>query len=328
MGQFNHQGVSEGRLIPSVLTGNPVAKGVQGWVSGSKASSGVAPNHTAGEVYRRKPQFVMCSPKFLDNKIKNNVFMDSGKKIDRERAMIQYARIKRLLTAFDVQVLEVPPIKGCQDQAYTANLFIAINPFIVLAKMSAPGRACEEAPGRRFFEGRGYTVIQPPYAFEGEADMKKWKDGVYFGGYGKFSDIKAFDWISKKTGCEVIPLEEVSDKSFHLDCSLFVIDEENFLVNREGISPKSFKELEKRANIIVTPPDHLGTGGTNLIRIPGNKKILISGMLFPEDPKYQKSIEWMHEFADKFGFSMVFVDIDTYDLSGADVSCCVGHLDF
>ena len=326
MGKLSYQDYRNGATIPSIITGSPKADTSIGTVLKS-ASSGIAPNHTAGELYRRKPQFVMCPPKYLSTRIPNNVFM-RGQKVDTARAMAQYARIKRLLTALDVSVLEIPPVKGAQDQHYTANVGIALNPFIVLAKMSAGGRTVEEKPARKFFESRGYTVVQPPYAFEGEADLKKWKEGVYFGGHGKFSDIKAHDWISKKTGVEIIPIRETSDSLYHLDCSLFVIDEHNFMVCRGGMDKESFKKLEKVANIIDVPSEVMSTGATNCVKIPGNKKIVLSGMFFPEEKLYQKSMEWMLNTMDKLGYSIIFCDIDEADKSGADISCTVMHLDF
>jgi len=322
MAKFTLQDYKNGSSIPSVLVGD---SSVASLIKGS--SSGIAPNHTAGELYKRKPQFVMCPPKYLSTRIPNNVFM-KNEKVDTERAMRQYTRIKRKITALDVQVLEIPPQKDCQDQHYTANIGIALNPFIVLAKFSADGRTQEEAPAKKFFEGRGYTVIQPPHPFEGEADLKKWQDGVYFGGHGKFSDWKAHEWIMKKTGVEIIPIRETSDSLYHLDCSLFVIDKENFMVCKGGMDRESFKRLEKVANIIVVPEDVMATGATNLVKIPGNKKIMLSGMFQPEFPNYRKGMEWMLTTMDKFGYSIIFCDIDEADKSGADISCMVMHLDF
>jgi len=109
---------------------------------------------------------------------------------------------------------------------------------------------------------------------------------------------------------------------------LFVLDEQNLLVNREGMDPESFKRLEKLANITVVPPDISATGCTNAVKIPGDKRILLSGMFFPEEKKYQKSMDWMNATFDKFNYTVLFMDIDECDKSGADISCCVMHLTF
>jgi N-dimethylarginine dimethylaminohydrolase len=250
-----------------------------------------------------------------------------GQKVDTERAMRQYTRIKRLIKSLGVRVIEIPPARGCQDQHFVANIGLAVNPFIFLANMSANGRTCEEAPARRFFEGMGYTVVQPPFAWEGEAETKFFHDKTYFAGYGKFSDIKAQEWIARKAGIEIVPIKMVSDDLYHCDCVIYVIDKENLLVCRDGLDSESFKRLEKLANVIVVPQDMQATGATNLIKIPG-KNILISGMFQPEYHTYRKSMEWMMTTFDKFDSTVLFMDIDEADKNGADCSCQVMHLTF
>lgn len=277
-------------------------------------------------------RFVMCRPAYLSTDIPNNVFMEDQPPItpaDRERAVRQFTHLTRYLREVGVTVLEIPPTEGAQDQTFTANIAVAVreSKTIVLANYKAPGRAIEEAPAREFFEQMGYRVIRPATKFEGEADFKRWKPGIFFGGHGKFTDRPTLDWISQQGHIQVIPLEETSDELYHLDCCLWVIDEEHFLVNRDGISPRSFRLLESLGEVIVVPTAYKDCGATNVVRVPG-KKLVVSGMQFPEVPAYQKAMEWMEEICDRFGLSVKFTNIDVTDRSGADVSCQVMHLDF
>lgn len=273
-------------------------------------------------------KFVMCRPEYLSTAIPNNIFMEQDKEpADVPRALNQYDRTAHIMEAFGVELFEMPPTKDCQDQLYTANIGISIDPYIVLAQYKAPGRACEVPPAKKFFEKMGYQCIQPTDFFEGEADLKLWKPGHYFGGYGLFSDKKAFDWISKKCGVKIMPVEEINPKSFHLDCSLLVIDEENFMVTKKGLSADSIKLLKKCGNVIFTPEGLETTGCTNGVLIP-EKRIYMSGAFNPEQKDYQKAMEWLLETMDKFDYTVVFTDVDTYNASGADLSCSVMHLTF
>ena len=319
MSRFSPQEFRNGSMIPSVLQGR-IDSSVSGLIKGTDS-----PAFGVGQ-YKRKPSFLMCPPKYLSTAIANNKFM-KGQKVNTERAMRQYTRIKRLITALGVKVIELPPTPGAQDQHFVANLGLSVDPFVFIAKMSADGRQIEEEPGCRFFEKMGYTVLQPPHFWEGEAETKYWKDKTYFGGYGKFSDWKAQEWISKKAGIEIIPMKMISDDLYHLDCCIHVIDPENFMVCRSGIDSESFKRLEKLANIIVVPKEMEATGATNLIRIP-DKNIVISGMFQPEYHQYRKSMEWMLTTMDKFNNSVIFADIDEADKNGADCSCQVMHITF
>jgi len=273
-----------------------------------------------------KQRFVMCPPKYLSTRIANNVWM-KNEKVDVARALKQWQRTVKIMTALGVDVRQIPPEKGCQDQTYVANIGIALKPYIVLANYKAAGRSCEVEPARKFFAQMGYPCIQPPYHFEGEADLKKWSDGIYIGGYGKFSDRRAFDWIAQKTGVKILPVREVSDELYHLDCSLMVIDENNFLVTEAGLDAAGLKLLNRLANVTVTPPDIASTGITNGVLIP-DKKIYMSGTFNPEQKEYRKAMEWLLTTMDKFGYTVVLCDCDEYDKSGADLSCTVMHLDF
>ena len=271
-------------------------------------------------------RFVMCPPQYLSTRIKNNVWM-SGEPVDVKRAMRQYRRIKNVITGFGVEVLEIPPVKGLQDQVYVANIGIAIDPYIILANYKAPGREGEVEPAREFFEGLGYECLVPPFHFEGEADLKKLNDTTYFGGHDQFTDIRAHRWIEEQTGVHIIPVREVSEELYHLDCSLFVIDAQNVLVTKAGLDRASRKTVELYANVIETPSDIASTGITNGVQIP-SKKIYLSGTFNPEMPEYRKGMEWLNDTFDKFGWTPLFMDCDEYDKSGADLSCTVMHLDF
>ena len=271
-------------------------------------------------------RLVMCPPAYLSTKIKNNVFMD-GAPVDVDRALEQYARIKHVVEAFGTEVLEIPPKAGLQDQTYVANIAVAIKPYVFLANYKAPGRPGEVPVAQAFFESLGYETRQPPYHFEGEADLKHFKGNLYIGGVGQFSDVRAFQWMEAQTDCLILPVEEVSEELYHLDCSLFVLDDDHLLITGKGLSPRSVKTLERVADLVFTPAGIEPTGITNGLKIPG-KGIYLSGAFNPEDKSYRKAMEWLLMTLDDFGYVPIFLDCDEADKSGADLSCMFMHLDF
>jgi N-dimethylarginine dimethylaminohydrolase len=271
-------------------------------------------------------RFVMCPPEFLSTRIKNNVWMKAGK-INKERAMSQYRRIKNVVEALGTDVLEITPVPAAQDQVFCANVAVSIEPYVVLANYKAAGRDVEVAPARSFFRKHGYETIQPPYDFEGEAELKRIREDLYFGGYGQFTDMKALEWIADTCEIEIIPIKETNDKLYHLDCSILMVDEQNAIVVKEGIDAASFKAIESIVNVIVAPSDIAVTGCTNAVLIR-NKNICLSGTFQPEWKEYAKAMEWMNATFDQFGYTCVFLDVDEFEPSGADLSCCIMHLTF
>lgn len=252
--------------------------------------------------------------------------MNPKEKADVPRALRQWDSIAHILEGFGVEIFEIPPMKGCQDQIYTANIATDIKGTIVLANFSSPGRSCEVEPARQFFTKLGYRCIQPPFAQEAEADLKKWKDGVYFGGWGISSNKESYPWIEQQTGVKIITVHEVDEGLFHLDCSLLVVDENNFLITKKGLDPESVKVIQKCGNVIFTPEGIETTGITNGILIP-EKRIYISGCFQQEDKDYRQGSEWLMETMDRFGYTVVFVDCDSYNISGADCSCTAMRLE-
>lgn len=272
-------------------------------------------------------RLVMCPPSYLASRIPNNVWMQRGKPVDRELAMAQWRRVKNVLEAMDIEVLEIAPVKDGQDQCFVANIAVAIDPYIVLANYKAPGREVEVPPARAFFRKHGYECIQPPYHFEGEAELKHLRDDLYFGGWGLFTDIKALQWIADTCEVEIIPIHEVNPKLYHLDCSILVMDEQNVIVTSQGIDKPSLAAIEKVANVIVTPPEVATTGVTNSVLLR-SKNICLSGTFQPEQKEYTKAMEWMNTTLDRFGYTCIFLDVDSFEANAADISCCVMHLTF
>lgn len=306
----------------------------------SKTASRVDPQNPAGadrNHYVQQPEelelphskFLVCKPEYLSTKIANNVFMegDNHEEPDVPRACNQWDRSAHIMEAFGAELFEIPPTKGCQDQAFTANIGIAIEPYFILSNFKAPGRACEIDPAKKFLVDLGYNCIQSPYKWEGIADLKKWKDGHYFGGFGLFSTKEAYRWIEEKTGVKIIDMHMIDPAIYHEDCVLLVVDEENFLVTKKGFDKESIKKLEKCGNIIFTPEGIETTGITNGIPIV-EKGVYLSGAFQQEQKDYRRASEWLLETMDGLGYTVVFIDCDAYGPSGADASCTVCSLDF
>lgn len=287
---------------------------------------GVDSANPAAQDGEDKVRFVMCPPKYLSTRIPNNKFME-GQKIDVPRAMAQFTRAVRVIESLGTEVLQIPPVKEAQDQVYTANIGISIDPYIILSKYKSPGRQVEVKPAREFFEKMGYECLESPYFWEGRADTIKFKDGIYIGGIGQSSDPEAYQWIEDTTGVRIVQIRETDLGLFHCDCVVFKIDDENLLVNIEGTDAKGLRRLERLANVIEVPKGLAETGITNAVKIP-NQPIVLSGTFKPETPKHREAMDALNLLFDKFGMTVVLLDCDEFDKSGADLSCCVMDLDF
>ena len=278
-------------------------------------------------------------PCFVDTKIKNNIWMKKGKgkevEIDHEQFMGEWYNFYRLVSA-DALVYLLPPTKGLQDQVYV-NCFaylphIKDKDIIILANFTAPGRAGEEAVAGKFLTDMGYQCIKSPFKFEAEPELKWLRDNIYFGGWGQRSDIRAHQWIEKKFGAKVITIQEKDEFCYHLDCNLFVLDEQNVMACTEVIEKATMKEIEAVANVYPVTSKQCYEDICNIVRV-GDLLIAASGLQFmkSDDPLYKlqkDKNDRLEKIAYGLGLEVMFLQMDENAKSGAATSCLVGHLNY
>lgn len=300
--------------------------------NGQKASA-ITPSQSAF------PVFALCQPLFVDNKIKNNIWMKQAngeeKEMDKEEFMGEWYNLYNAL-AFNSVIYLIPPRKGLQDQTYV-NCAAYLphrgkENIIVLSNFTAPGRAGEEIVAGRLFTDLGYKVIKCPYKFEGEPELKYVKDNIYIGGYGPRTEIAALKWIEKKFDAEIIPVQETDPHLYHLDCSVFRIDSGNMIVCADLIDDKALDKIEAVTNIHEISKDDAHAGATNSVRA---KDFILNAsslkFMKRKDPKYSEEVHKntrLEEICNKLGLEVVFIEMSECAKSGAALSCFTMHLNY
>jgi N-dimethylarginine dimethylaminohydrolase len=283
------------------------------------------------------PVFVMCQPCYVETDIANNIWMKDAKKkgeidIDRERMIGEWWNFYRIVAA-DSLVYLLPPTDGLQDQTYV-NSFVYLphikEPTIVLSNFTAEGRAGEEVVADKFLTSMGYKCVKPPYKFEGFPELKWLRDNIYFGGWGQRTEIEFYDWFEAKYGAKVIRIQEKDEYCYHLDCNLFVIDNENVIACNETIDKETWKEIEKVANVFPVTDDDCYEDICNIVRVQ-ELLVVASDIQFlkKSDPLYQLQLHKnnrLEEICGKMGLEMCLLQMSENAKSGAATSCLVTPL--
>ncbi len=283
------------------------------------------------------PVFVVCPPMYVDTKIKNNIWMKTNKgkdvEIDKEQFMGEWLRFYQLL-ASNSYVLSLPAKRGLQDQTYV-NCFVYLphikdRDIIVLSNFTAEGRAGEEVVAGDMLSKLGYKCIKAPFKFEGEPELKYLRDDIYFGGYGFRSDARTHSWIEKTFHCRVIKIKEHDEFCYHLDCNLFVLNDQNVMCCTSAVDKSAVKEIEKVANVFPVTKEDCYEDICNIVRV-GDLIICASGIQFMKstDPLYnlqKKKNEKLQKIANGLGLEVIFLQMDENAKSGAATSCLVGTL--
>jgi N-dimethylarginine dimethylaminohydrolase len=280
------------------------------------------------------PVFVLCQPCFVSDDVENNVWMKNpenkkdAEPIDVEKFMAEWYNFYNLLAANSLVYL-LPPTDGLQDQVYV-NSFVYLphvtkKDTIILSNFTAEGRAGEETVAGQFLKSMGYSCIKPPFKFEGFPELKWLRENIYFGGYGFRTDIRFHHWFEKNYDAKVIKIKEKDEFCYHLDCNLFVLDDQNVIACDEIIDKNTLKEIEKVANIFPVTDDDVYEDACNIVRVDG-MLIAASSIQFikKSDPLFEKQKhknDRLEKICDEMGLELIIISLDEQAKSGAATSC-------
>jgi N-dimethylarginine dimethylaminohydrolase len=164
-------------------------------------------------------RLLVCPPDFFGIAYEINPWMRLSNRVDHERAVRQWHELMRIFEEDLGTVLErMTPVAGLPDLVFTANAGIVVGHTALVSHFRYPERQREEAYFEDWFREHGYEVMtgDKEVFFEGAGDLLGFQD-CWFGGYRQRSDIRAFPHLSERFHREVIPLELVDSRFYHLD---------------------------------------------------------------------------------------------------------------
>jgi N-dimethylarginine dimethylaminohydrolase len=282
--------------------------------------------------------YVMNFPFSLSTSDPNNIWMqeltNEELAINRPKAYKQFMDLYNFVAGGSLTYL-LPSEGNFQDQVYVANLGIYLphitdENHIILSNFTSDPRKGEEQVGEKFFNQMGYKTAISPYKWEGEADLKFLYDNVYIGGYDIRSDIKTYEWMEENYGMNIIKLEMVDEYLYHLDCSVFALNQDQTLICTELYEESELKMLEKHTEIIdIDVEDALG-GLTNSVRM-GNMILCASNISeMKKTHEYyageKHKLETLEKICGDAGMEPVIFNLSEFMKSGAMLSCMMMHL--
>ena len=282
--------------------------------------------------------FVMNFPFSLSTSDPNNIWMqeltDDELAINKPKAYKQFMDLYNFVAGGAVVNL-LPSEGNFQDQVYVANLGIYLphikdENHIILSNFTSDPRKGEELVGEKYFNQMGYKTAISPHKWEGEADLKYLYGNKYIGGYGIRSDIKAYEWMEEQYGMDILKLEMVDEYLYHLDCSIFALNNNQTLVCTELFEEEELIEMEKYTEIIDIDIDDAFCGLTNSVRM-GNMILCASNIAeLKKSHEYYEGevhkIKTLEKICGDAGMEPVIFNLSEYMKSGAMLSCMMMHL--
>lgn len=233
---------------------------------------------SSSAVDAKSAHLLMCAPTAYGLDYVINPWMSLDNPPDKQLAAEQWQNLYRLLTEnLGATVELVPQADNAPDMVFTANAGLTRKENCVLARFRHPQRQVEEPHFAAWFAANGYAVQTLPQsvAFEGEGDALFAGDTL-LAGYLKRSDIRAHALLADLLGTEVLSLELVDDRWYHLDTCLFPLDEQTVVAYPGAFDAYALTVLRHRFTVIEVGIQEALRFACNAVRV-GNHIVLPSG---------------------------------------------------
>lgn len=172
------------------------------------------------EVNRRAaaPHILMCPPEYFGVEYEINPWMNRERKVDHGLATKQWERLVDILKSLGCVVDLVDPQPGLPDLVFTANAAMMFQHQAILSRFRHEQRQGEEAFFQASLARLGFDIVKLPagHFFEGAGDALLCGETL-LGGYRIRSTAESLQEVASLIDREVIPLELVDDRFYHLD---------------------------------------------------------------------------------------------------------------
>jgi N-dimethylarginine dimethylaminohydrolase len=160
----------------------------------------------------------MCPPDHFAIEYEINPWMNVRVGSDDDLARRQWSNLRQVLESLGVEIDLIEPIAGLPDLVFTANAGLVYQDQFISSRFRYGVRQGEAPYFQSWASSRGFQVVELPngYNFEGAGDALFCGDTL-IGGYRFRSDARSHQWLGEHLGVEVLPLELIDPRFYHLD---------------------------------------------------------------------------------------------------------------
>lgn len=209
--------------------------------------------------------YLLCRPEHFTVSYEINPWMDKTRHTDAALAVRQWQVLHDTYVEWGHRVELIDPAPGLPDMVFAANGATVVDGLVYSARFRYPERADEAPLYQKWFADRGYVTQTAVEINEGEGDILLVGD-VLLAGTGFRTDTAAHRELAAFTGREVLTLELVDPRFYHLDTALAVLDprpgQEEIAYYPPAFSPASQALLAERYpdSVVATEADAVALG--------------------------------------------------------------------
>lgn len=167
---------------------------------------------------RSSATILMCPPQFFGVEYEINPWMNRERQVDHQLATKQWESLFGILKSLGATIELVDPQPGLPDLVFTANAAMMSGQRAILSRFRHEQRQGEEQHFRARLRQLSLEVIELPDGcfFEGAGDALFCGETL-FGGYRIRSTARSLQEVARLIDRQVIPLELIDSRFYHLD---------------------------------------------------------------------------------------------------------------
>ena len=165
-----------------------------------------------------QPRILMCPPDYYGIEYEINPWMNRQVGSDPSVALGQWRALRETLESLGAVIETVDPVQGLPDLVFTANAGLVFRDTFVPARFRHGVRQGESPHFEQWARSHGFRLLTLPegYNHEGAGDALFCGDSL-FAGYRFRSDVRSHQWVADRLGVEVLPMELVDPRYYHID---------------------------------------------------------------------------------------------------------------
>jgi N-dimethylarginine dimethylaminohydrolase len=254
--------------------------------------------------------YLMCAPTYFDVTYAINPWMSLDSAADAQLAEQQWNELRAAYLELGHQVDLITPQPGLPDMVFAANGGLVVDGQALGASFTHLERQPEGPAYLEWFASAGLRSVHSPIEVnEGEGDLLTVGD-VILAGTGFRTTPAAHAEVARIFGREVVSLELVDPRFYHLDTALTVLDERTIAYYPAAFSAASRQELRRRyPDAILASEADAAVLGLNAVSDGFNVVLTKHASQFTEDLRER-------------GFNPIGVDLSELLKAGGGVKCC------
>jgi arginine dihydrolase len=276
------------------------------------------------------PRFLMVEPSHFSVSYVINPWMQPDRwQADFSRnirsAAQAFNQLRNTLNRVGCEVEVAPGRAGLPDMVFPANAAVVLDGRAMIARFFHPQRRGEEQAFLQYFESLaqrgllGDVQQLPAGCFQEGAGDCLWdaSRGLFWAGFGPRSSRDSIKHLSRWFGREIVPLELVSDRCYHLDVCFCPLSGGEILYFPQAFTEQSLQTLRARVPaelLIEATEDDLCRFSVNAICVGRNVVV-------------NSSAERLRRVLAQRGYAVHEVDVSPFMLAGGAAACMTLRLD-